>query len=165
MSISSLFKTGNLDEIKPKLNANPAPIPVANLFSMKMETCKPTCKPVKVESENVEQKVKEVIVEKIIEVPKEVIVEKIVRDESALLQVQVELEQVKTLNAKYLQVINQINEELMNVKANEGKNSTNLAEITKEKDQLVSKVDELTKALHNVIHQNRLLSRALGLRS
>lgn len=160
MSISSLFKTGNLDEIKPKLNANPAPIPVANLFSMKIENCKP----VKVESENVEQKVKEVIVEKIIEVPKEVIVEKIVRDESALLQVQVELEQVKTLNAKYLQVINQINEELMNVKANEGKNSTNLAEITKEKDQLVSKVDELTKALHNVIHQNRLLSRALGLR-
>jgi len=162
MSISSLFKTGNLDEIKPKPKANniPAPIPVANLFSMKIENCKP----VKVESENVEQKVKEVIVEKIIEVPKEVIVEKIVRDESALLQVQVELEQVKTLNAKYLQVINQINEELMNVKANEGKNSTNLAEITKEKDQLVSKVDELTKALHNVIHQNRLLSRALGLR-
>ena len=160
MSISSLFKTGNLDEIKPKLNANSAPIPVANLFSMKMETCKP----VKVESENVEQKVKEVIVEKIIEVPKEVIVEKIVRDESALLQVQVELEQVKALNAKYLQVINQINEELMNVKANEGKSSTSVAEVTKEKDQLVSKVDELTKALHHVIHQNRMLSRALGLR-
>jgi len=98
-------------------------------------------------------------------VPKEVIVEKIVRDESALLQVQVELEQVKSLNAKYLQVINEINEELMNVKANEGKNSSSVAEVTKEKETLAVKVEELTKALLNVIQQNKLLSRALGLRA
>jgi len=162
MSISSLFKTGNLDEIKPILiSQGPAPIPVATLLSMKIENSIP----VKVQSNSVESKVKEVIVEKIVEVPKEVIVEKIVRDESALLQVQVELEQVKSLNAKYLQVINEINEELMNVKANEGKNSSSVAEVTKEKETLAVKVEELTKALLNVIQQNKLLSRALGLRA
>lgn len=170
MSISSLFKTGNLDDIKPKLKINPTPItsqaiPVANLFSLKIEA--PT--PAKVQTTASNPKVnevigevpKEVIVERIVEVPKEVIVERIVQDESA----RVELEQVKALNAKYLQVINQMNEELMTVKTNEGKNLNAVAEAVKEKEGLISKVDELTKALLNVITQNKLLSRALGLRS
>jgi hypothetical protein len=167
MSISSLFKSGNLDDIKPKPanKLNPLtvyqsvsqPIPVANLFSLKLEA--PT--PAKVQNVAANTQVKEVIVEKIVEVPKEVIVEKIVHDESA----RVELEQVKALNTKYLQVINQMNEELMTVKTNEGKNLNVVAEAVKEKEELVSKVEELTKALLNVINQNKLLSRALGLRS
>jgi hypothetical protein len=172
MSISSLFKSGNLDEIKPKLSNIPTPlvvstseqtttpIPVAQLFLLNNDA------PVKSsESKSVDSKVKEIIVERIVEVPKEIIIEKIVRDESALLHAQVELEQVKSLNGKYLQVINQINEELMTVKANEGKNSAVAVDAVKEKEVLVAKIEELTKALVNVINQNKLLSRALGMRS
>ena len=171
MSISSLFKTGNLDDIKPTNKLNPLsvsqPIPVANLFSLKFEA--PTVAKVqniaptaaKVQNITANPKVKETIVERIVEVPKEVIVERIVKDESA----RVELEQVKALNTKYLQVINQMNEELMTVKTNEGNNLNAVVEAAKEKESLVSKVDELTKALLNVITQNRLLSRAVGLRS
>jgi hypothetical protein len=156
MSISNLFKSGNLDEIKAKSNAlkpeplknlqptGPTPIPVANLLTSKVELPQP---PV------VNQKVREVIVEKI------------VRDESAILQAKAEVEQIKTLNAKYLQVINQLNDELMTVKTNDGKNSIAAAEALKEKDALNAKIEELTKALLNVINQNKLLSRALGMRS
>ena len=95
----------------------------------------------------------------------EKVVEKVVRDDAALLKSQAELEQVKLMNSKYLQVINHSNEELMTARSNEGKNAAAVVSISKERDELSSKVEELTKALLNVISQNKLLSRALGLRS
>ena len=156
MSISNLFKSGNLNEIKAKSSepqpeplvnlkpSGPTPIPVANLLTSKVELPHPP-----------------VVNERI----REVIVEKIVRDESAILQAKAEVEQIKTLNAKYLQVINQLNDELMTVKTNEGKKSITASEALKEKDALNAKIEELTKALLNVINQNKLLSRALGMRS
>jgi len=156
MSISNLFKSGNLNEIKANSRApkpetlvnlkpsGPTPIPVANLLTSKVELP---------QAPVVNQRVREVIVEKI------------VRDESAILQAKAEVEQIKTLNAKYLQVINQLNDELMTVKTNEGKKSITASEALKEKDALNAKIEELTKALLNVINQNKLLSRALGMRS
>jgi hypothetical protein len=62
-------------------------------------------------------------------------------------------------------VINQINEELMTARSNEGKSAAAVVSNSKERDELRSKVEELTKALVNLISQNKLLSRALGLRS
>ena len=53
----------------------------------------------------------------------------------------------------------------MTARSNEGKNAAAVVSCSKERDELSSKVEELTKALVNVISQNKLLSRAVGLRS
>ena len=77
--------------------------------------------------------------------------------------VKAELEQVKALNSKYLEVINQINEELLKVKS-ETKSVNENAFLAKENKDLKGKVTELSNAIINLVQQNKTLSRALGLR-
>jgi hypothetical protein len=76
-----------------------------------------------------------------------------------------DLEQVRSLNAKYLQVINQINEELIKLKTDTLKTTAENASLKKENNDLSNKVSELSNALMNVVKQNKNLSRALGIRS
>ncbi len=86
--------------------------------------------------------------------------------------------QVKQLNAKYIQVINEINEELTKLKSEAArtsaenaslksdavKTSAENADLKKENNDLSNKVSELSNAILNVVQQNKTLSHALGLR-
>jgi hypothetical protein len=76
-----------------------------------------------------------------------------------------DLDQVRSLNVKYIQVINQINEELTKLKSDATKTTAENASLKKENNELSNKVSELSKAVLNVVQQNKTLSRALGLRS
>jgi hypothetical protein len=76
-----------------------------------------------------------------------------------------DLEQVRSLNTKYIQVINQINEELMKLKSDATKTTAENASLKTQNKDLSNKISELSNAVLNVVQQNKTLSRALGLRS
>jgi len=105
------------------------------------------------------------VVEKIVEVPK--VVEKIVEkqvmyeNKDKVNKLEVDVEKIRELNSKYLQVINEVNEELLKLKTETPK-KINLLE---EENKLLSqKILELSNALVNAVNQNKNLTRALAFR-
>jgi CRISPR-associated protein Cas8b1/Cst1 subtype I-B len=164
MSLSDLFKS-NLKDSKPLVKkpitsasstSAPAPVPMHQLFSINHS------EPVADASVNQEQNKYLDNVASLLSLKpsngqptKSANVSKVPSD----------LEQVRTLNAKYIQVINQINEELMKLKTDSLKTTAENASLKKENNDLSNKVSELSNALMNVVQQNKSLSRALGIRS
>ena len=113
----------------------------------------------------VEKKEVPKVVEKIVEVPK--VVEKIVEkqvmyeNKDKVNKLEVDVEKIRELNSKYLQVINEVNEELLKLKTETPK-KINLLE---EENKLLSqKILELSNALVNAVNQNKNLTRALAFR-
>jgi len=121
----------------------------------------------KVDVPRVVEKIIEVprVVEKIVEVPRvvEKIVEKSVMYENKekVNKLEVDVEKIRELNSKYLQVINEVNEELLKIKT-ETPRKINLLE--DENKQLSQKVIELSNALVNAVNHNKNLTRALVFR-
>jgi hypothetical protein len=185
MNVSDLFKS-NLKDKKPlekrpsssstsnKLNQTSAPVPMHQLLSIKLPepvavaVAEPVAdtepvavaiaEPVAVAEHNVPS----LLSFKLANVPS--------RDNepiksSNLSKVTSDTDHVRSLNAKYIQVINQINEELMKLKTDAIKTTAENASLKKENNELSNKVSELSNAVLNVVQQNKTLSRALGLRS
>ena len=100
---------------------------------------------------NINNEAKPTEVVKYIEVEKQVYIEKI---DDSLKQ---ELEQVKELNTKYLNVINKLNDELLVVKVTDNKKLVNNSEL----DTLRSQVAQLTNALNYVNNVNRALNQRM----
>ncbi len=153
MSLSDLFKL-NLEECKPLVKKTPdtnkaKSIPIHQLFSI--NPSEPVAAAVNQEEQN----------KHVSAVPSLLSFKPAI---SRDVKPTSELEQVKSLNAKYLQVINQINEELTKVKSDATKTTVENASLKKENNDLNNKVSELSNAVLNVVQQNKTLSRALGLR-
>lgn len=154
MSIVDLFNS-KLNDTKPlakKTSNVSAPVPMHQLFSKNHN------EPVAV----AEPDVQSLLSLKLVNVPSHN--NKPVESEDVS-KVASDLEHVRSLNAKYIQVINQINEELMKLKSDATKTNAENASLKKENNDLSKKVSELSNAVLNVVQQNKTLSRALGLRS
>ncbi len=185
MSLSDLFKL-NLKECKPLVKKTPnvsnkaKPIPIQQLFSTKHSV------PVAVNKE--EQSKNLSSVPSLLSFKREVQP----TENANVSKGESDLDQVKQLNAKYIQVINEINEELTKLKSEAArttaenaslksdavkttaenaslksdavKTTAENAELKKENNDLSNKVSELSNAILNVVQQNKTLSHALGLR-
>ena len=148
MSIVDLFNS-NLNDTKPlakKTSNVSAPVPMHQLFSKNHN----------------EPDVQSLLSSKLVNVPSRN--NKLVESQGVSEDAS-DLEHVRSLNAKYIQVINQINEELMKLKSEATKTNAENASLKKENNDLSKKVSELSNAVLNVVQQNKTLSRALGLRS
>jgi len=75
-------------------------------------------------------------------------------------KLEVDVDKLRELNMKYLQVINDVNEELLKIKTETPRKINMLEE---ENNKLSQKVVELSNALVNAINQNKTLSRALAM--
>jgi hypothetical protein len=154
MSIVDLFNS-NLNDTKPlakKTSNVSAPVPMHQLFSKNHNEPVAVAEPSNPSS----------LLFKLSNVPSNN--NKLVETEDDS-QVTSNVEHVRSLNAKYIQVINQINEELMKLKSDATKINAENASLKKENNDLSKKVSELSNAVLNVVQQNKTLSRALGLRS
>jgi hypothetical protein len=103
----------------------------------------------------INRKPSEVVVElpRVVEVP--------VEHKEKVNKLEVDVDKLRELNMKYLQVINDVNEELLKIKT-ETPRKINLLE--EENNKLSQKVVELSNALVNAKNHNKTLSRALTMR-
>jgi hypothetical protein len=115
----------------------------------------------------INRKLSEVVVApRVVEAPRVVkaprVVEVQVENIEKVQKLENDIDKLRELNMKYLQVINEVNEELLKIKT-ETPRKINVLE--DENNKLSQKVVELSNALVNAINQNKTLSRALALKS
>jgi len=94
----------------------------------------------------------------VVEAPR--VVEVHVENKEKVHKLEVDVDKLRELNMKYLQVINDVNEELLKIKTETPRKINMLEE---ENNKLSQKVVELSNALVNAINQNKTLSRALAM--